>query len=78
MELVREDTGQIIFVTYGRNTETMVPEVVDLSAHRGHQIRVRLVDEQAGGWGHLNFDDFRFHPKPPRLREAVTGVKKAR
>jgi hypothetical protein len=28
---------------------------------------VRLVDEATGGWGHVNFDDFRFHAQKPDL-----------
>ncbi|HBE69298.1 MAG TPA: dehydrogenase [Planctomycetaceae bacterium] len=26
---------------------------------------IRLVDESSGGWGHINFDHFRLHPKRP-------------
>jgi GTP pyrophosphokinase len=28
---------------------------------------VRLVDENEGGWGHVNYDDFRFHAERPRF-----------
>src|SRR5690606_3138608 len=33
---------------------------------------VRLIDESRGGWGHLNFDDFRFHDEPPAGLEATS------
>src|SRR5262249_28582269 len=32
---------------------------------------IRLVDNQSGGWGHINFDDFRLHDSaPPAARRA--------
>ncbi len=43
----------------------MHPVAVDLSGHLGAQIRIRIVDESSGPWGHINFDDFRFHPSEP-------------
>jgi hypothetical protein len=49
-----------------RNTETLSPVILDLRALAGRDVRLRLVDEQAGGaWGHLNFDDFRFYVDKP-------------
>ena len=77
VELVQKETGKIIFQTHGRDSETMFPEVVDLSEHRGERIFVRLVDEESGGYGHLNFDDFRLHEKRPLFRESVAMPKKA-
>ena len=41
-------------------------------ALKDREIFIRLVDEESGGWGHVNFDDFRFHaqkPSGPRLRK---------
>ena len=26
---------------------------------------IRLIDDSAGGWGHINFDHFRFHEQRP-------------
>ena len=49
-----------------RNTETLSPVVWDLAELAGREVRLRLVDEQAGGaWGHLNFDDFRLYAMKP-------------
>src|SRR3954452_7109826 len=39
----------------------------------GKEIQVRAVDRHTGHWGHVNFDDFRFHDKKP----AVPPQKKA-
>jgi putative membrane-bound dehydrogenase-like protein len=66
----RDGTLTPFFRVSGANFETMQRVVVDLGAERGREIAVRLVDEGTGGWGHVNFDDFRFHaakPSFPRL-----------
>jgi putative membrane-bound dehydrogenase-like protein len=65
VELIRADNGKVIHRVNGTNTETMRRVVVDLRAHVGKQIQVRIVDEHTGGWGHVNFDDFRLHLERP-------------
>jgi hypothetical protein len=65
VELLRKDTGQVIFRTSGDDREDLERVVVDLSAHRGKEIVIRLVDSESGPWGHINFDDFRFHDMKP-------------
>ena len=40
---------------------------VDLRPHQGKQIFIRLVDKHTGHWGHVNFDDFRFHAEKPNV-----------
>ena len=42
--------------------------VVDLAPVRGQMIFIRVVDENRGGWGHVNFDDFVFHETKPNVR----------
>jgi glucose/arabinose dehydrogenase len=53
----------------GDQREQMRRIVVDLRRWQGRQLALRLVDESTGGWGHLNFDDFRFHRQPPRFSD---------
>ena len=65
VELIRKDSGKAFFQVSGTNSETMRRVVVDLRGHLGKEIMVRLVDEHRGGWGHINFDDFRLHAKRP-------------
>jgi putative membrane-bound dehydrogenase-like protein len=52
--------------------------VADLSPYQGREIRIRLIDREWVGWGHLNFDDFRLHDTrpavPPRRRPATRDV----
>ncbi len=65
VELVRKDTGQVVFKASGGDLEEMMPVAVDLKPQLGKVIFIRLVDRRSDGWGHLNFDDFRFHKTKP-------------
>jgi len=78
MELVLAGSGEVVFRTHGRNSETMFVETVDLSAIQGMEVFIRLIDEHEKGFGHLNFDDFRFHERRPVFRNAVCMMKRAR
>jgi putative membrane-bound dehydrogenase-like protein len=69
VQLVRADTGREIFQASGMEQEDMQRVLVDLFAHRGKQIFIRIVDKHRGHWGHVNFDDFRFHDKRPNIPE---------
>ncbi|MCO8120575.1 DUF1080 domain-containing protein [Stieleria sp. TO1_6] len=76
VELVRKDSGTVFFQTAANNQETMRQVVVDLRGQVGKQIFIRLVDEHTGGWGHLNFDDFRLHAnRPARLTPPMVALK---
>jgi putative membrane-bound dehydrogenase-like protein len=66
VELVRKDTGAVFHRVSGNEDETMHREAVDLAPHQGKEIFIRLVDKHSGGWGHINFDDFRFHTEKPK------------
>jgi putative membrane-bound dehydrogenase-like protein len=73
VEVVRADTDEVIFKTRGLDAEEMRPVAVDLRPHLGKEIYLRLVDQVGSGWGHINFDHFRFHdlePKVPPLPQA--------
>jgi putative membrane-bound dehydrogenase-like protein len=67
VELVRQDTQEVFFRVSGDEAENMRRVVVDLSPVLGKQIFVRLLDRHSGGWGHVNFDDFRLHGTRPQL-----------
>lgn len=84
VELRLADSERVLAEATGENAENMSRVVVDLSKHQGERIQIRLVDEVSGGWGHINFDDFRFHgerpnvpardPLPPQDRIAHAGL----
>ncbi len=40
---------------------------IDLAKHMGQEMFIRLVDTSSGGWGHINFDNFRFHAADPKV-----------
>ena len=48
--------------------KTWPASVVDLKAVVGKEIFIRVVDDSSGPWGHINFDDFRFHETQPSSR----------
>src|SRR4051812_6274453 len=65
VELVRADTREVFSRTSGAEEEDLRRVAVDLSKHVGKEIFIRLVDKHSGHWGHVNFDDFRFHSEKP-------------
>jgi tRNA A-37 threonylcarbamoyl transferase component Bud32 len=67
VELVRNDTKQVFSRTSGIAEENLRRVVVDLQPHLGKEIFIRLVDKHSGHWGHINFDDFRFHATKPHV-----------
>lgn len=78
VELLTADDNKVFFKVSGEDRETLRPVLVDLSSVAGKEIRIRLVDQKKGAWGHLNFDNFRLYEKKPALKmPAGDGVAKA-
>ena len=66
VEILDASNNEVVHKASGRGEiENMTRLNVDLSKHLGKTIRIRIIDEHSGPWGHINFDDFRFHSKPP-------------
>ncbi len=65
VELVLEGRNEVFHRTSGKEEENLRRVAVDLRKFQGKSIFVRLVDRHSGHWGHLNFDDFRFHAEKP-------------
>ena len=74
--LLNDDGSEntVIFTAVGANREQMRRVAVDLRKVEGKSIAVRVVDENPGAWGHLNFDDFRFYDQPPVSIEPAAGA----
>ncbi|MBX7168573.1 MAG: DUF1080 domain-containing protein [Pirellulales bacterium] len=72
VELVREGRPDPIYSATGENTENLQPVVVDLRPYQGQKIAVRIADTSAGGWGHINFDNFRLHAERPKFANERT------
>ncbi len=60
----------VIFRAAGTEAEDMYRVVVDLAKYKDKDIFVRVVDKHTGHWGHINFDDFRFHAQKPSFPQA--------
>ncbi|MBI5849875.1 MAG: DUF1080 domain-containing protein [Planctomycetes bacterium] len=75
VEVLDAANGEVIAAESGASQEEMQRVLIDLTTRIGKSIRVRIVDEASGGWGHVNFDEFRFHAEPIRglVAEPVAG-----
>ncbi|QDU24118.1 PVC-type heme-binding CxxCH protein [Urbifossiella limnaea] len=67
VELVDVATKAVFFRAAGLEEEDLRRVVVDLAKVQGKDIQVRVVDRHTGHWGHVNFDDFRFHAAQPKF-----------
>lgn len=71
--LVRESDGAELMRatnTQFNDTETLRRVTWDASAHKGEVLRLLVVDEATGGWGHLNLDDVEtYFPTPTSTGE---------
>jgi putative membrane-bound dehydrogenase-like protein len=70
IELARKENGRVFYKTSGNERENMHRVVVDLKDVIEKEIFIRLVDASSGGWGHINFDDFRFYETKPDFPKA--------
>ena len=65
VEITDAEGGKVLHSFRGRNRENMEAVLVDLEEHLGKSLRIRLVDQSSGGWGHINFDHFRLWRQRP-------------
>ncbi|MBY0456601.1 MAG: dehydrogenase, partial [Gemmataceae bacterium] len=75
VEVVDVATKEVVFRAAGTESESLSRVAVDLTKLAGKDIFVRIVDKHTGHWGHVNFDDFRFHSEKPKV--APRAVTKA-
>ena len=79
---VRDDpfTYTVARVATGRNDEILQPVSWDVQDLNGQTVRIRLVDNSSGPWGHINVDDFQFldtlpaTPPPGGNTVTLTGL----
>ncbi|HVY72309.1 MAG TPA: PVC-type heme-binding CxxCH protein, partial [Verrucomicrobiae bacterium] len=71
VEIVHAADQKVIFKVSGLDTENLRPVVVDLQAYQGQEIFIRVIDQQIGGWGHINFDNFEFHAQRPKFANEI-------
>jgi non-lysosomal glucosylceramidase len=56
--------GKVVRAQSGRDEERLLPALWDVREFRGKQARIEIVDEQKGGWGHINVDQIEFTDMP--------------
>ena len=59
VELIDAKTKEQLKVEHGNNSERMDERTWVVSAYQGRTLQIRIVDEEAGGWGHINVGDIR-------------------
>jgi putative membrane-bound dehydrogenase-like protein len=71
VDIVLKDSGKLFFHAAGDNVEDMQPIVVDMRPIMGQTVFLRVVDDHSFGWGHINFDDFKFYDAEPKVAKRV-------
>ncbi len=59
VELIDTKTKEQLKVERGHNTEVMDERTWDVSGYRGRTLQIRIVDDETGGWGHINVGNIR-------------------
>ncbi|MCI0333270.1 MAG: DUF1080 domain-containing protein [Planctomycetes bacterium] len=77
VEIVRADNDEVVILASGRSAEQMRQVAADLHELVGKEIYVRIVDHASAGWGHINFDHFRFHEEKPEIKQVAFGESAA-
>ena len=52
--------GKVVCATSGKDTEQLQPATWDVGPFQGQTAHIEIVDEQQGGWGHINVDQIEF------------------
>jgi hypothetical protein len=68
VEIVDATSKNVLFTTTGSNSDQLKRIAIDLIVHQGKEVIVRIVDRKENEWGHIAFDDFRFHDSEPKLQ----------
>ncbi|HWD18561.1 MAG TPA: glycoside hydrolase family 32 protein [Verrucomicrobiae bacterium] len=58
--------GQIVRTATGHDNELLTWDSWDVHALRNRTARIQIVDEDTGGWGHINVDDIMLADAPAR------------
>jgi fructan beta-fructosidase len=58
VELI-DETGKQLFAEHGQNRETMDKRTWNVANLKGKVLRIRIVDSEKEGWGHINVGQIR-------------------
>ncbi|GAA4343991.1 GH32 C-terminal domain-containing protein [Microbacterium rhizosphaerae] len=67
--------GKVVASATGRNDEALDWADWDVSAYTGKSATIQIVDQNSGGWGHINVDQIMFSPQPSAPRAVDTSVR---
>lgn len=56
--------GIVVRTATGRNTETLEAQSWDVKEFKGRSAYIEIIDQDQGGWGHVNVDDIAFSDQP--------------
>ncbi len=65
--------GKTYYLASGRSSETMVQVSADVKAFKGKPAQIVILDNESGGWGHVNADHFTASDQP--LVKAIVPVE---
>lgn len=65
--------GNVVMSATGKNRNTLRNVSWDVSAYKGKQAQLQIIDNETGGWGHVLVDQFVFsaHPAKNKVEPAV-------
>jgi fructan beta-fructosidase len=66
--------GQVVRTATGQDAERLNWVNWDVSAWNGQTARIQIVDQNTGGWGHINIDHIMFADQPALPRSTETAV----
>ena len=67
--------GKVVDSATGQNAEFLNWVSWDVSKYAGQQASIQVVDDNSGGWGHLNVDQITFSDQPAVPRAVDTSVR---
>ncbi len=56
--------GKVVRATSGKDNEQLQPATWDVGSFQGKTAHIEIVDDQQGGWGHINVDQIEFTDMP--------------
>src|SRR6266849_1806638 len=58
--------GKVVRTATGKNNEKLEPDWWEVGELKGKKAQIEIVDQEKGGWGHINIDDIEFADVPPK------------
>jgi uncharacterized protein (DUF608 family) len=58
--------GKVVRTATGKDNEKLEWDFWEVSDLKGQKAAIEIVDQETGGWGHINIDDIQFADEPPK------------